>query len=142
MWQHWMLVALGGAIGSTMRFALSRLWPMESPASWPWATLTVNLTGCLLIGVAMGVLGGLARPISESLATPSTITHAPTIASREAWRVFLVTGILGGFTTFSAFGFETLRMIQSGHLALAGLYAIASTTLGTLAAALGWWMAH
>ncbi len=139
MWQHWTLVAIGGAIGSTMRYAVSRLLPMESPASWPWATFAVNVVGCLLIGVALGIL---ARPIGDALAMPSDVTSASPTAAREAWRLFLVTGILGGFTTFSAFGFETLRMIQAGSIALAIAYVLASVLAGVLAVGVGWAIAR
>src|SRR4051795_5688952 len=86
--------ALGGVVGALARWGVARALP--SPAGgWPWATLLVNLTGCALIGFLLAVL--LARfPTSPWL------------------RPFLVTGVLGGYTTFSTFAVETVRLTDGG----------------------------
>jgi fluoride exporter len=87
-----LLVFVGGGSGSVLRLVVSRLWASTGPA-FPWATLTVNLLGAL----AIGVLGELAasRGLSRSMA------------------LTLGTGLLGGFTTFSAFALETVRLAET-----------------------------
>ena len=101
-------VALGGALGAWLRHLTGRAWlaaigPVAASA-FPWATLTVNLAGSL----AMGLLAGwLAR-------------HGH---GGEGWRLFLAVGVLGGFTTFSAFSLELAGFIQRGSPGLAALYA-------------------
>ncbi len=109
-------VALGGALGAWLRYsaglAVSRsLGPV---AQFPWATLGVNVVGSL----AMGLLAGwLARQGSEG----------------ESWRLLLGVGLLGGFTTFSAFSLELALMVQRGALISAFAYAAISVLAGLAA---------
>jgi CrcB protein len=107
--------AVGGALGALARWGLTEALP-HSPGSWPWATLLENVLGCLLIGVLLAVL--LARfPSSPWL------------------RPFLAVGVLGGFTTYSTFAVDVVRMTEAGHALLAGGYVLASV-LGGVAAVL------
>ena len=103
-----MLVGLGGFIGSGLRFALSG-WAQRlfQHSQFPVGTLTVNVLGCLLIGF----LGGLAeqRQIMEA-----------------GFRLFLLVGVLGGFTTFSTFGLETWGYLEAGKMAPALANVLAS----------------
>jgi len=125
---QFLLVAIGGAIGSMLRFGVGLAMPQASPQHWPWATFAVNVAGCLAIGIVMG----LALRESVGAGAGTSVSISPPL------RLFLVTGLLGGFTTFSAFGFETLRMAQAGHPTLAIAYALSSTALGVVAAGAGW----
>ncbi len=114
-----LLVALGGGFGSVARFKLSELMLLHYP-NWkfPLGTFLVNVTGCLVIG-ALAALG--ERP---GFFTPET-------------RVLLFTGVLGGFTTFSAFGLETFTLIRRGEVLIAGSYVALSVIAGILAVSLG-----
>ena len=110
-------VALGGGVGAWLRWLTGIAWICAlGPAAainFPWATLTVNVVG----SVAMGLLAGwLARQGS--------------IAGGEGWRLLLGVGVLGGFTTFSAFSLEFVALIERGALAQAALYVAASLVLG------------
>jgi fluoride exporter len=108
-------VALGGALGAWLRFAAGRL---IGAAAFPWATLAVNLIGSF----AMGLLAGwLARQGG----------------SGEGWRLFLGVGVLGGFTTFSAFSLEIVTLAQRGAIGMAALYISASLAGGLVALLLG-----
>ena len=102
-----LLVALGGALGSMARYGVglgaARLFPAST---WPWGTLTVNVVGGLAMGLLVGWLG-LAG------------------AGQETVRVFAAVGVLGGFTTFSAFSLETALMIERREYGLAGAYVAA-----------------
>ncbi|MCB4824382.1 fluoride efflux transporter CrcB [Roseicella aerolata] len=100
-----LLVAAGGALGSVLRFLVSTLSAQAFGAAFPWGTLLVNLLG----SAAIGLLGGLGIG--------------------GAWRLLLVTGLLGGFTTFSAFSLET-GLLWQRHWSLALLYVAASLALG------------
>jgi len=114
------LVGLGGFLGSVGRYLLSLLVTEWSSASrFPAATLVVNVVGCL----AIGALSGFATR-SEFL-TPSV-------------RLFMITGLLGGFTTFSAFGFETFLLGKAslGMMALANIAAQIVLGLGAV------WLGH
>lgn len=109
-----LLVVLGGGLGSWLRFAVARLIgaPMGIGA-FPWATLTVNVAGSF----AMGLLAGwLARDPAGS----------------ESWRLLLGVGVLGGFTTFSAFSLDFALLAERGALATAGAYVAASLVAGFL----------
>ena len=111
-------VALGAAIGANLRYGLT-LWAAQYfGTGWPYGTFIINLLGCLVIG---GLL---------SLAT-SRLTLT------EPLRLLLVTGLLGGFTTFSSFGYESVSMISSGNWVGAGLYVGGSVLLGLGAVFLG-----
>lgn len=113
-----LLVAAGGALGSAARYIASLAVLKAVGPTYPAGTLVVNLCGCLLIGLAAGVAearGGLG-------------THL---------RAFLVVGILGGFTTFSAFGFETYELIRESRLVAAAANASLQVLLGVAAVAAG-----
>ena len=106
-------VGLGGGIGSVLRFGMGRWILMREGAGFPWGTLLVNVAGCMAIGL-------LARMCDARVVSDET-------------RLFLTTGLLGGFTTFSAFGLETITLAQSGHLGAAVVYVMLSVG-GALAA--------
>ncbi len=108
-----LLIGLGSFIGGVSRYLLSQLIQNKALTSFPWGTLTVNVIGCLLIGMVFG--------ISER----SGLTND--------WRLFLATGLLGGFTTFSAFSFESISLIRDGQAGSALLYIGCSIVLGLLA---------
>lgn len=104
-----LLVALGGAIGATARYGLGVLAMRLAPgAAWPWGTFAVNAIGGLLMGCLVGWLALRAG------------------ANQEALRLFAAVGVLGGFTTFSAFSLETALMIERRDYVLAAGYVAAS----------------
>ena len=109
--------ALGGVLGAWARWAVGEVLPI-SPGAWPWATFLVNITGCLFIGVLLAVL--LAR-------FPRSVRLRP----------FLAVGVLGGFTTYSTFAVEAVRLTEGGHPALAAGYVLASVTGGVAAVVIG-----
>lgn len=110
------LVALGGALGSVLRWSMTgALARLSRDAAFPWGTLAVNLAGSCVIGLVLTLA-------FERGALP------------PAARLFVVTGILGGFTTFSAFSWEGLVLLRDGHLLAAAGY-IGGSVLGGLAAA-------
>jgi CrcB protein len=113
----YLLAALGGALGALARWGVAEALPHQD-AGWPWATLLVNLTGCLLIGVLTGVLAN----------------RSP----EPAWaRPFLGVGVLGGYTTYSAFAVEVVVLADAGALPAALGYVLASVLGGVLAVAAG-----
>jgi CrcB protein len=111
-------VALGAAVGANLRYGLS-LWAAQRwGAAFPYGTLLINVSGSFLIGLLL------------VLAT-SRITLS------EPARLLLVTGLLGGFTTFSSFSYETFSLMLSGNLREAALYMLGSVALGLLGVVLG-----
>jgi CrcB protein len=116
---HALLVGAGGFAGSVLRFALSGSVHRAVPFSgFPWGTLTVNVTGCL----AIGFLAGLGD--SRQLFSAET-------------RTFLLIGLLGGFTTFSTFGYETLALARDSEYLRAALNVAANVVVGLAAAWIG-----
>lgn len=113
---HWLAVATGGALGACLRFWVSsRLLGIPAVPAWPWATFSVNLVGSLLFGLLAVALAGSS-------------------ALNEQWRFFLMTGLLGAFTTWSTFSFEVVTLMESRAWGLAGGYSLA-TLFGCVAAA-------
>ncbi len=111
------LVAFGGAVGSVARYLVgTALVAMLGPA-FPWGTLTVNVTGAFAAGVLLGV--GDARGVPD------------------ATRLLLLTGFLGGYTTFSAFAVETMRLAEQQGALVAGGNVGANLVVGIAAAAIG-----
>ncbi|MDN5938430.1 MAG: fluoride efflux transporter CrcB [Salinisphaera sp.] len=114
-----LLVGVGGFLGSIARYKLGDLVThLAGPARFAYGTLTVNILGCLVIGL----LAGLAERYN--------LFGAGT-------RLFLFTGLLGGFTTFSTFGLDAMLLMRRGELWMAALYAGASVVLGIAAVWLG-----
>jgi len=110
----YLAVAIGGAIGATGRYMISTLMLRLMGPGFPWGTLTVNVIGSLVIGVMVHLL-----------AVRYNLSHT--------WQLFAVTGILGGFTTFSAFSLELGLMIERHQIMNAALYATGSVLAGVLA---------
>ena len=114
---HWLLVFVGGGLGAMARHGVGRAGLALLGPGFPWWTLAVNVAGSFLIGLAAGLFGALG-----------TGHHA---------RLFLTTGFLGGFTTFSAFSLDALTLWERGAPVQAGLYVLASVISSLLAAAMG-----
>lgn len=117
-----LLIGLGGAAGSVLRYlcflGVNRLTGITA---FPWSTLTVNVAGCLIIGF-LGGLGAGKQLFAES------------------GRLLIFTGILGGFTTYSAFGLETFYLLRSSQWLLAFGNVLLQLLLGIGAVALGYWL--
>ncbi|MGE0443777.1 MAG: fluoride efflux transporter CrcB [Vicinamibacterales bacterium] len=93
----WVAVAVGGALGSVARHGVNHLVQGQARfARFPWATMLVNVSGCLIIGLLAGVIASGRLPM------------------RAGWREFVFVGLLGGFTTFSTFGLDTVTLLRAG----------------------------
>lgn len=120
-WGVLLAIAIGGIIGAESRYGIDRLVP-PSRTGFPWATFTINVSGCLLMGVLMVILTEVLTP-------------------HQLLRPFLGIGILGGFTTFSGFTVDTVRLLDAhraglavGYLTATLIAAAAALALGTVAA--------
>lgn len=113
-----LIVGTGGFVGTVFRFLLSQFIQTRFFSEFPYGTLGVNLLGCLAIGVVFA--------LSER------------IHMNPEWRMFLATGICGGFTTFSAFSYETFSLLRHGQFWFASGYIAASVILGLLATYAGY----
>lgn len=116
----WFLVALGGAIGASLRYSVA-VFLLKSTNAFPWTTWWINILGCLFAGIFF----------AYSQKFP--------VLQNEA-RLFLMVGILGGFTTFSSFGLETFQLLKQGQIILALGYAVSSVLVGVLVLALGFYV--
>ena len=115
MLKNFLLVGLGGAIGSMLRYAFYLAITVKQ---FPLATFAVNIIGSFIIGMALTL----------SLKDDFILNN---------WKLFLATGICGGFTTFSAFSLENITMLQNGKYFIALVYILSSIVLGIAAAWLG-----
>ena len=120
---HLLWIALGSALGGSLRYLLDQLAMQAGAASFPVSTFAINLSGSLLIGFLAGLwaAGGAAAPHPHK------------------WH-FWMTGFCGGYTTFSAFSWQVLSLLERGHAQLAGFYAASSVVFGLIAvwAGLSW----
>ena len=107
-------VAAGDGLGALTRYLADRSIETRASGLFPWSTFTINLSGCFVVGVVIAAL-------VDRHQTP------------EWLRLGLVMGVLGGYTTFSTFGQETLDLIEEGRLAIALTYAAASVAIGVAA---------
>ena len=117
---NWLLVACGGAIGSSLRYGAGFI-SAKPHSLFPWTTWSVNLFGCFLAGVFFA------------------FTQKYPVLQSET-RLFLMVGILGGFTTFSSFGLETFQMIRQGQLSIALAYTVSSVLVGVICLAIGFYL--
>lgn len=111
-------IAFGAAIGANLRYGLASWAAQHLGTTWPYGTFIINVLGCLVIG-ALLTLAATRLPLSEPV------------------RLLLVTGLLGGFTTFSTFGYEGFTLLTTGNWLGASLYLGASVLGGLLAVFLG-----
>ena len=116
MLKNLLLVGLGGGLGSILRYGSSLLLNSKL---FPYATLAVNIIGSFIIGIVFAM----------SIKDETFLNN---------WKLFLATGICGGFTTFSAFSVENMALLQSGKVGLALIYILLSVVVGIMATFLGY----
>lgn len=116
------LLMLGAAIGAPSRWLLDQRIQASHDSTFPWGTFTINVTGSLLLGFLLGAVE-LGHGTAQLLA-------------------FAGTGFCGGFTTFSTFGYETVRLTEEGSVLVATMNVLASLAVGLLAAVGGWQLAR
>ena len=112
------LVFVGGGLGAVMRYGMTIGVGRMAGTGFPLATLSVNVIGSFLMGAIVAWFAFRGE-------------------SGQEWRLFLTTGVLGGFTTFSAFSLETMLLYERGDTMLAGLYVVLSVVVSILALAAG-----
>ena len=112
--QKYFLIALGGALGSVARYWVGSTIASRAGIKFPYGTLVVNLTACLVIGFTLTYLSKRAD-------------------LSPAWRFLVPVGFIGAYSTFSTYEWETLSTLRSGAFALAALYAVGSLILGLAA---------
>ena len=112
------LVGLGSCIGGITRYLTQLFVQKHYPSSFPWGTLSVNITGCFMIGIVYALVdrGNILSP---------------------AIRLLLATGFCGGFTTFSSFAYENISLMRDGEFFYTSIYILLSVVVGLLAVYLG-----
>ncbi len=116
-----LIVGLGSFCGGALRYYISTLMKSACSQGFPWGTLSVNLVGCLLIGLLLGIFSRCG-------------------VQSNSWSLLLTVGLCGGFTTFSTFANESLQMLQSGNTLNLIIYIFASVIVGIALVALGYWI--
>jgi CrcB protein len=112
--QKYLLIAAGGALGSITRYWVGSTISGRMGTKFPYGTLVINITACIIIGFSLTYLDRRA-------------------GLSPAWRFFLPVGFVGAYSTFSTYEWETLSTLRSGAFALAGIYAVGSMILGLAA---------
>ena len=112
------VIGLGSAVGGICRYLVQVYIGKYTPLTFPVGTLVVNLTGCFLIGILFGLSGKYAWMTID-------------------WRLFLITGLCGGYTTFSSFSLESLTLLRQGNFLYFSLYVLGSVAVGILATVAG-----
>jgi CrcB protein len=116
--QKYLLIAIGGALGSIARYWVGSTIAGRMGTRFPYGTFVINLTACLIIGFSLTYLGKRA-------------------GLSPAWRFLIPVGFIGAYSTFSTYEWETLSTLRAGAFAMAGLYAVGSLILGLVAVWLG-----
>lgn len=117
----YLLIAIGSALGGTLRYWLSELIAQWVGTSFPWGTLTINVTGSIAIGLFATLTGPDGRVLVPG-----------------EWRQFFMVGVCGGYTTFSSFSLQTLLLVQDGEVLRAGM----NIGLSVALCLLGVWLGH
>jgi CrcB protein len=112
-------VGIGGILGALARAGISAATPHSDPASWPWATFVTNLLGCLVLGLVLAYADARHERWLRTSPTKARLV-----------RPLVATGVLGGFTTFSTFSVEAVRMVRADQSPDALAYILASVVLG------------
>jgi fluoride exporter len=107
---NYILVFIGGGLGSTLRYIVNVICPILFGAAFPYHTFIINITGSTVMGLVAGYLAFKGD-------------------AAQSWRLFLMTGILGGYTTFSAFSLDTAVLYERGEIGLALFYVLGSVVL-------------
>jgi len=110
---HYLLVFIGGGLGSTLRHLVNIVCPRLFGANFPYHTFIINITGSTIMGLIAGYLAFKGD-------------------AAQSWRLFLMTGVLGGYTTFSAFSLDAAVLYERGEVTLALLYVLGSVVLSIL----------
>ena len=118
MIKNFLIVGLGGAAGSMLRYAVQKFFQVQSANSFPTGTLLVNIAGCFIIGILWSMV-------------------SRTLTWNEEMKLLLMTGFCGGFTTFSAFTLEGIGLLKENKAALFLLYLTASVVGGLIATFIG-----
>lgn len=121
--ERYLLIAAGGALGSLLRYFVQGIVQRLAGIGFPWGTFTVNISGCFLIGLLAGAFSG-------------------PVLLREEYRIGLLVGVLGGFTTFSTLGLESFQLAGEGQLRLALTNMAVSCLVGLAAVWLGYRLAE
>lgn len=110
-------IGTGSFFGGILRYLLSQFIQTKALSDFPYGTFFVNIIGCFLIGLVYGLFerGNLANE----------------------WRLFLATGLIGGFTTFSAFSVESINLLRNGQVGYASIYIVSSVFIGLIATYIG-----
>lgn len=116
--ERYAMVALGSAVGGCARYALGGWISSRTESAFPWGTLAVNVTGCFVIGLLL-------------------TAAFDRIAPDPRWRLLLAVGFCGGYTTFSTFAYETVKLLDARSIAFAALNVAASCAAGLVAVRLG-----
>lgn len=111
-------VALGGAIGSVVRYLVGGWFAARFGASFPYGTFVINVTGSFIIGMFLAF-------------AQERVWLSP------YWRLFFAVGVVGGYTTFSTFEYESIRLLQDGEMLLGALYLVGSVMTGAVSAVAG-----
>jgi len=117
-----LLVGCGGFLGAIARYAVATVAARRLGPAWPWGTFFINVTGCFVIGLFL--------------------TAASLRAFAEEWRYLVPIGFVGAYTTFSTYGYETVRLVEEGMWGRAALYVALSNAVGIAAVLAGIWLAR
>ena len=112
-----LVIFLGAGLGGVARYTVGGWVQGAAGSAFPWGTLVVNITGSLLLAFSYAIMEGTG--------------------ASATWRAFIGIGLLGGYTTFSTFGYESMRLVEDGQWTRAGLYVLASVIISLLGVALG-----